>query len=105
MTNDQISEIQEWSRRTFPESTPSSVMLHLQEEVGELWADMDADRPTCSEALADVFILLLHLAGHLNVDILEEVRKKMLINRNRKWGPPQDGGYWKHIEDGDDAAL
>lgn len=38
-----------------------------------------------SEELADVIIMALSIAGHFNIDIDAEVRRKMAINKERPW--------------------
>lgn len=37
------------------------------------------------EELADVIIMALSIAGHFNIDIDDEVRRKMAINKERPW--------------------
>ena len=93
---DLITQIQEWGLETFPEATAQSVLLHLQEEIGELWAEVDQGTPV-NEELADCFILLIQLARQLDLDVYEEVHKKFEINKTRTW-EKVDAGFWKHVE-------
>ena len=50
------------------------------------------------EELADVAIYLLGLAEILDVDLGQEVRRKMDINRRRRYGVVD--GVWQRLEDG-----
>ena len=38
-----------------------------------------------SEELADVIIMALSIAGHFGIDIDDEIRRKMAINKERPW--------------------
>lgn len=48
--------------------------------------------------LADNFLLLLHISDLTYFDLLDEARKKMEINRQRKWGTPNENGVIEHIK-------
>lgn len=89
------AEVTEWASRTFPGQTPASKAEHLLDEAGEL-----KDDPSNGEEMADVLILLLNLAEMHGLDLLEEARKKMAINRTRTWGPPDERGVCNHIKVG-----
>ena len=52
----------------------------------------------CAKELADVAIYLLGLAEILDVDLGKEVRRKMDINRRRRYGVVD--GVWQRLEDG-----
>jgi NTP pyrophosphatase (non-canonical NTP hydrolase) len=83
--------IKEWGLKTFPMATKDSIICHLQKEVKEL---KESYNP---EEAADCFILLCHLANKLGCDLLEEAEKKMVINKQRKWGKPDKDGVVEHI--------
>lgn len=51
------------------------------------------------EEVADCFHLLLHIAHIMDFDLLKAARKKLEINRKRKWGPPDKDGVIEHIEE------
>jgi len=68
-------------------------MAHLKREIEELDED-----PTDGEEMADCFILLLNLAEMAGVDLMSEARRKMEINRNRKWGKPDSEGVCHHVK-------
>lgn len=43
--------------------------------------------------LADVIIMALSIAGHFNIDIDDEVRRKMAINKERPWKHGKEDGH------------
>ena len=88
-------EVGEWGDKTFnPKrgNNSKAIVHHLIKEVGEL---LDSN---ASDEAADCFLLLLHHAHTLNYDLLTEAKKKMKINRKRKWGKPDANGVVEHIK-------
>ena len=84
-------EIVDWQKETFPGLGYDDYLAKLQEEVSELQAAVIGCRngfstmDNVSEELADVIIIaagLIHFQGHT---LEKEIRKKMAINRLRKW--------------------
>lgn len=102
-------EIGLWGEATFPDSTPKTIMAHLREEVFELgfevqdWMDRpgppsDFGRERIGEELADCYLLLLHLAHRVGIDLDMAAAEKFDTNKTRTWH--DDGrGYAKHVED------
>lgn len=86
-------DVAEWAEQAFPGQTAKSKADHLVDEAREL-----ADDPSNGEEMADVFILLLHIAYMGDVDLMLEARKKMAKNRLRQWGPPDARGVCHHVE-------
>lgn len=87
----ELSEFQkkvgEWGNETFnskgdirKQEFINGRLVHLNKELEEFIISLHP------EEAADCFLLLLHLSHLLNFDLLEEARKKMEINRKRKWG-------------------
>lgn len=70
----------------------------LYGEVGEAYQAWSRQKPDVGEELADVAIYLLGLAEILDVDLGQEVRRKMDINRRRRYGVVD--GVWQRLEDG-----
>lgn len=87
------SEVSKWAYQTFPHQTPHSKMAHLRKEIDEL-----AENTSDGEEMADCFILLLNLAEMAGVDLMTEARRKMEINRKRKWGAPDADGVCHHVK-------
>ena len=60
-------------------------LLRIREELSE--ACEAAHNPEhFAEELADVVIMCMSVAGHLGIDLAEEVRRKMAINQERPYG-------------------
>ena len=91
------SEVSKWAFQTFPHQTPHSKMTHLRKEIDEL-----AEDTSDGEEMADCFILLLNLAEMAGVDLMTEARRKMEINRKRKWGAPDADGVCHHLKQNSD---
>jgi hypothetical protein len=76
LRNDYIA----WVRATFPDETPAEQMTHFLEECAELHA-----QPEKGDEYADVLMLLLCVAANNGIDLMEEFRKKLAVNKARKW--------------------
>ena len=70
----------------------------LYEEVGEAFEAWKKIRDSVGEELADVAIYLMGIAEILGVDLEDEIRRKMEINRKRKYGVA-DGVYQRISEE------
>lgn len=86
-------EVGEWGDKTFPGSTPNSVVAHLIKEIIELSESHDPEEG------ADCLLLLLHHAHKYGYDLLTEARKKFEINKKRRWGEPNKDGVVEHIRE------
>ena len=99
--NENLVSVGEWCLSTFgPTSSNIRIAIRLNEELAELLKELSQDDNSkdAAKEMADVQIVLYHLAWLMNVDLEEEVNKKMLINRNRKWKLDSNGcGY--HIKE------
>ena len=76
---------------------PLPVVHHIHKEVQELLFD-----PYDIEEYADMLILILdgsRRAGYDTQDLLEAAFNKMIVNRKRKWGKPDENGVVEHIRD------
>ena len=103
--------IAEWSKATFGLGITHQkswrfpgMLAHLKKEVAELDAKVPKDGSNLLvdlvvEELADCAMLLLDMANQLNVDLLSEVKKKLEINKARKWGKPNPDGSVEHIRE------
>lgn len=80
-----------WQDETFPHATPKSIMTHLKREVAELEEAYGEDEG------ADVYILLLALAGKVGYKLHAAARRKMLENYQRKWKQPDKDGVVEHV--------
>lgn len=81
--NDIQLEVLNWVNEVHPNRTPESTLIKLFEEIGEIAAD-----PADSMEYADVLIVLVDLAAQHNIsgdELIERVKQKMAINRDRHW--------------------
>lgn len=85
-----VHDIRTWQRATFPHATPMSAAAHLLSEAKELYAN-----PSDTEEMADVFMLLVCIAG--DADLLAAARRKLEINKSRAWGERNEQGFVEHI--------
>ena len=70
-----------WERKR---ELPELLMLVVS-ELGEcLEADRNGDFEGVKEELADVFIRLGDMCGYLEIEIDDEIERKMIINMNRE---------------------
>lgn len=75
---------------------------YLYGEVGEAHAAWRDEKPDMGEELADIAIYLLGLAEILDVDLEDEVLRKMDINRRRRY-EKVDGGWRKILTEDEDG--
>ena len=93
--NTPIGELQklvvDWADSVFPDRTPEQAFRKLmEEEIEEM-----KKAPHDEMEFADAVIVLLDLAHLMNIDISAAVKKKMEINKNRKW--TLRDGLFKHV--------
>lgn len=69
---------------------------HTYKELAEAFEAHRKKSSDVGEELADVTIFLLSLARMFGVDLEDEVNKKVLKNRNRKYKKEGDG--WTKVE-------
>lgn len=101
-------ERMEWSFKTFPEATPRSSLLKLQDEVKEVLKEISQleKNPDGDEGLgrlsmeyADCLMCLFDSAGRAGLSIeelFESFSEKLEINKNRIWKKNSDNTY-SHI--------
>jgi hypothetical protein len=86
--------IGEWGDRTFPASTDHSKLIHLAKEFDELRED-----PGSGEEMADMVMLIAHIAYSHGIDLLAEIERKFQIVQARQWGEPDADGVVEHIRE------
>jgi NTP pyrophosphatase (non-canonical NTP hydrolase) len=89
------AEIAAWADEVVPHRTAISLISKLLEEIGELLGSEKMGDPS---ELADVMILCLDLAYVQKIDIEDAIRKKIEVNRKRKW-KVADNGAARHVKD------
>ena len=90
-----ITDYLAWAETAFPEATPISCALHLRKEVQELVDELEANGPGVDEEICDCLMLILHAAFRANTDLNAELKRKLEINKNRKW-LLNDEGFREH---------
>lgn len=87
-------ELGDWCDKTFPNSTPKTILAHFKDEAKEL---LDASDAETDQEIADCIMLLLHLAHKRGVSARDAIREKFEVCKKRKWGPPDDRGVVRHV--------
>lgn len=103
-----VQDCGRWAEKTFPKSTPETIVSHLKEEILEVAEAVNlGNRVPCknidgiSEEMADVILLLFHLAHKKGIDLGSAIIDKFEKNQKRIWSTePTKGGHFKHIEEG-----
>lgn len=88
------AEALRWTSAHFPNQTVLGKIEHLRSEVNELH-----DAPEDGEEMADCLLLLLDIASHQGVDLMDEAWKKLEKNKLRQWGKPDELGVIRHVGD------
>lgn len=93
---DLIEDVLNWQRATFTQRSAHSITAHLLKEAKELHAN-----PNDDEEWADVLLLAFALCddGERRRDLAREVRRKLEVNKLRKWGEPDADGVIQHIKE------
>jgi NTP pyrophosphatase (non-canonical NTP hydrolase) len=90
------TEIGDWCDKTFPNSTQKTILLHFKAEAKELLEATDGET---DQEIADCIMLLLHLAHKRRTSARDAIRDKFEICKKRKWGPPDENGVVRHVEE------
>ena len=80
----------EWAKETFGTTGKDiwPITKKLKEEFDELFEELSFNKTTqkrCLNECADIYIVLVQLVNALGGNLQDEIDKKMLINRARKW--------------------
>lgn len=108
--NERLENIKKWHARTFPKATLATQILKLEEELKEA---KTAPEKKFAQEVADIFIVCAglkrwsSLIAEFFIDkfltqastetillMLEEIEKKMKINKKRRWN--EKNGYYRH---------
>jgi len=101
-----VQDCGSWANKTFPLSSPQSIIAHFREEAKELDIAVDVNTDSSeslkeiAEEAADVCLLLFHLCYKLRIDLgLAIVEKFEKNKKKRNWETkPNSEGYFKHTE-------
>ena len=90
-----VEEVGMWADKTFPESTPESMIEHIKREVKEL---EEADgKKELGEEMADIVLILMHLAHRKKIHLYGEIMGKFKVCKERTWGKPDAQGVRRHV--------
>ena len=109
-----MDDIREWSDTTFgKEQRNPAIAYHLKKEVPELIEAIEkysekvhvgeeqrGDVHKVGFEFADCFMLLLDSASHFGLtagNLLWYTEEKLKVNKERKWGVPDENGVVEHI--------
>jgi len=114
-----MNDISEWSNLTFGDGQRNpAIVYHLKKEVDELIdalnkcnalgvdnsvgvGEFKRQLSETEMEFADCFMLLLDSAHHFSLSaeqLMDLTRRKLVINKNRKWGNPDKNGVVEHIK-------
>jgi NTP pyrophosphatase (non-canonical NTP hydrolase) len=102
-TKDPVSvqaQVQEWALETFGKKTDMQQVIRGNKEMSELMAAIHGGKISSDkivEECADVAFFLMQICEYHDADLIEEVVKKLEINRARSWGKLADGTF-QHVE-------
>lgn len=100
MTQPLFALITEWQQEKFPEATPLSSVLHLEEEVKELRESIEKGAADPKE-IADCFMLLISVCRTSGLDFWDAVKaisEKHYHNIGFDWANIPEKGYSKRIK-------
>lgn len=86
------TSIGEWALKTFGFGRTTSCYLKLGEEFGELARPIQKqDTAKATKEMADMVIVLCHMAASMGVDLGQAIEDKMAVNRARTWEITPEG--------------
>ena len=95
-------DIADWQTMQFGHSySPVPTLHHLREEVPELIAAWESKDPEAILEFADCMMLLMGAGARAGIDmptLFNAVHTKLVINKSRRWGEPDENGVVKHVE-------
>lgn len=93
-----IASYGQWAMDTFKKANVASTLEHLKLEVAEL-----ERKPDDASEMADVVLLVMHLAHRQGLDLSAAILRKFEENKQRNWSEGQ-GGLYHHQEEASHAS-
>lgn len=89
------NQLAEWQDATFPDSTLTTTLAHLRDEVNN-----ELNEECAADEIADCVFLLMGFATKRGIDIEAVMREKFQINIARKWSSEiNKKGFFSHCDD------
>lgn len=88
---DMQDDVEQWLDGIIPKRTTRSVLIKLEEERQELLETLSDVKSLDPLEFADLLIVVLDLASLNCIDVQSAFKKKMLINKTRKWEVDENG--------------
>jgi len=85
-------EVVQWLMNVYPDRTHQDVLVKFLEEVAELFKN-----PKDPDEVADLMILLVDLAYHGKIDLIQAAWRKLEINKRRTWKIDPVTGIMSHV--------
>lgn len=88
-----------WAEEQFGVNPELKIAIRGNKEMAELVSTISngMGKKSIGEECADVAFFLIQICEKNGFDLMEEVSKKLVINRKREWGIASDGSH-QHIE-------
>lgn len=92
-------EVLDWAEGEFGVNPELKIAIRGNKEMAELVSTISngMGKKDIGEECADVAFFLIQICEKNGFDLMEEVAKKLVINRRRKWAIASDGSH-QHIE-------
>lgn len=92
-------EVLDWAEGEFGVNPELKIVIRGNKEMAELVSTImnGMGKKSIGEECADVAFFLLQICEKNDFDLMEEVTKKLVINRKRKWKIVSDGSH-QHVE-------
>tara|TARA_R110000851_G_scaffold16046_3_gene52554 strand:+ start:4645 stop:4947 length:303 start_codon:yes stop_codon:yes gene_type:complete len=92
-------EVLYWAEGQFGKSPELSIAIRGNKEMAELVSTISngMGKKEIGEECADVAFFLLQICEKNGFDLMTEVSKKLVINRDRSWEIASDGSH-QHVE-------
>ena len=99
MNRDLQQNVLSWAENQFGVHPELDIAIRGNKEMAELCSAISNGMPKeeVGEECADVAFFLIQICEKNGFDLMEEVKKKLVKNKNRKWGIASDGSH-QHIK-------
>ncbi len=105
-----MDDVHQWADVTFgKDRTAIAPLHHLKKEVDEAIEAMNSQVLfDIREELADCFILILNATSKYGLEfntLFSDAKEKMVKNKTRKWGKPDENGVCLHIKENTESTY